>query len=106
MMDKLATLIARGDRPATARCEAIRDSGWSWTEGRFVREHMDQLSREAVLLYFFLSAVVDVNGLSFYGNGTVAARWWMPLPNLLQARDELLAYDLIAHEPPLWCVRN
>jgi transposase len=25
----------------------------------------------------------------------------MPQPNLLQARDELLAYDLIAHEPPL-----
>ena len=25
----------------------------------------------------------------------------MSLPSLLQARDELLAYDLIAHEPPL-----
>jgi hypothetical protein len=54
-----------------------------------------------VLLYFFLSAVADVNGLSFYGDGTVAARLRMPLPSLLQARDELLAYDLIAHEPPL-----
>ena len=76
-------------------------TGWSWTDGRFVREHMDHLSREAVLLYFFLSAVADVNGLSFYGDGTVAARLRMPLPSLLQARDELLAYDLIAHEPPL-----
>ncbi len=28
----------------------------------------------------------------------------MPLPSLLQARDELLAYDLIAHEPLLTCV--
>ncbi len=34
---------------------------------------MDHLSREAVLLYFFLSAVADVNGPSFYGDGTVAA---------------------------------
>jgi hypothetical protein len=42
-------------RPAT---------GWSWTGGRFVREHMDHLSREAVLLYFLLSAVADVNGLN------------------------------------------
>jgi len=25
----------------------------------------------------------------------------MPLPSLFQARDLLLAYDLIAHEPPL-----
>jgi hypothetical protein len=76
-------------------------TGWSWTDGRFVREHMDHLSRDAVLLYFFLSAVADVNGLSFYGDGTLAARLRMSLPSLLQARDELLAYDLIAHEPPL-----
>ena len=76
-------------------------TGWSWTDGRFVREHMDHLSREAVLLYFFLSAVADVNGLSFYGDGTASARLRMPLAALLQAREELLAYDLIAHEPPL-----
>jgi hypothetical protein len=76
-------------------------TGWSWLDGRFVREHMDHLSREAVLLYFFLSAVADVNGLSFYSDGTLAARLRIPLPSLLQARDELLAYDLIAYEPPL-----
>src|SRR5271157_3211848 len=76
-------------------------TGWSWMDGRFVREHMDHLSREAVLLYFFLSAVGDQHGLSFYGDGTMAARLRMPLPSLFQARDELLAYDLIAHEPPL-----
>jgi len=76
-------------------------TGWSWMDGRFVREHMDHLSREAVLLYFFLVAVGDQHGLSFYGDGTLAARLRMSLPSLLQARDELLAYDLIAHEPPL-----
>ena len=76
-------------------------TGWSWMDGRFVREHMDHLSREAVLLYFFLSAVGDQHGLSFYGDGTMAARLRMSLPSLFQARDELLAYDLIAHEPPL-----
>ena len=76
-------------------------TGWSWMDGRFVREHMDHLSREAILLYFFLSAVGDQHGLSFYGDGTLAARLRMPLPSLFQARDELLAYDLIAHAPPL-----
>ena len=84
-----------------ARLRRPPATGWSWTDGRFVREHMAHLSREAVLLYFFLSAVADVNGLSFYGDGTAAARLRMPLAALLQARDELLAYDLIAHEPPL-----
>ena len=76
-------------------------TGWSWIDGRFVRQHMDHLSREAVLLYFFLCAVGDQHGLSFYSDGTLAARLRMSLPSVLQARDELLAYDLIAHEPPL-----
>jgi hypothetical protein len=76
-------------------------TGWSWMDGRFVRQHMDHLAREAVLLYFFLCAVGDQHGLSFYGDGTLAARLRMSLPSVLQARDELLAYDLIAHDPPL-----
>ena len=76
-------------------------TGWSWVDRRFVREHTDHLSREAVLLYFFLVAVADKHGLSFYGDGTLATRLRMTLPALIQARDELLARDLIAHEPPL-----
>jgi hypothetical protein len=74
------------------------NTGWSWLDRRFVREHMAHLSREAVLLYFFLSAVADKNGMSFYGDGTVAALLRMSLPILLQAREELLARDLIAHQ--------
>jgi hypothetical protein len=65
---------------------------------RFVREHAAHLSRDAVLLYFFLSAVADKLGLSFYGDGTLAALLRMSLPDLIAARDELLARDLIAHE--------
>jgi hypothetical protein len=73
-------------------------TGWSWVDRRFVREHMAYLSREAVLLYFFLSAVADKHGLSFYGDGTLVIQLRMTLPTLLKARDELLARDLIAHE--------
>jgi hypothetical protein len=73
-------------------------TGWSWVDRRFVREHAAYLSRDAVLLYFFLSAVADKHGLSFYGDGTLAALLRMPLPALIEARDELLARDLIAHE--------
>ena len=83
-----------------ARLRRPPATGWSWVDRRFVREHMDHLSREAVLLYFFLSAVADEHGLSFYGDGTLAALLRMTLPALIQARDELLAHDLIAHEPP------
>jgi hypothetical protein len=73
-------------------------TGWSWVDRRFLREYAERLSRDAVLLYFFLTAVADQNGLSFYGDGTLATLLRMPLPALVQARDELLALDLIAHE--------
>jgi hypothetical protein len=49
-------------------------------------------------LYFFLSAVADRHGLSFYSDGTLATLLRMTLPALVQARDELLAHDLIAHD--------
>jgi hypothetical protein len=73
-------------------------TGWSWVDRRFVREHAAHLSRDAVLLYFFLSAVADKHGLSFYANSTVAVSLGMTLPALISARHELLARDLIAHE--------
>ena len=81
-----------------ARLRHPPDTGWSWVDRRFVREHMAYLSREAVLLYFFLSAVADKHGLSFYGDGTLATLLRITPPALVQARDELLARDLIAHE--------
>jgi hypothetical protein len=65
---------------------------------RFLREYAAHLSRDAVLLYFVLSSVADKHGLSFYGDGTLAALLRVPLPALIAARDELLARDLIAHE--------
>ena len=81
-----------------ARLRHPPDTGWSWVDRRFVREHMAYLSREAVLLYFFLSAVADKHGLSFYGDGTLATLLRITPPALVQARDELLTRDLIAHE--------
>jgi hypothetical protein len=76
-------------------------TGWSWVDRRFLHEHADHLSRDAVLLYFFLSAAADRHGLSFYRDATLAARLRLPLSAVAQARDELLARDLIAHQPPL-----
>jgi hypothetical protein len=76
-------------------------TGWSWVDRRFLREHAERLSREAVLLYLFLAAVADRHGLSFYSDTTLAARLRLTRPVLDQAREELLARDLIAHQPPL-----
>lgn len=76
-------------------------TGWSWMDRRFVREYVSHLSREAALLYFFLAAVSDRQGLSFYSDASTAALLRMPLETLVRARDELVQYDLIAYQPPL-----
>ena len=84
--------------PVPSRLRRPPATGWSWVDRRFIREHMAYLSREAVLLYFFLSAAADKHGLSFYGDGTLAIQLRMTLSTLIEARHELLARDLIAHE--------
>jgi hypothetical protein len=75
--------------------------GWSWIDRRFVREQAPRLSREAILLYFFLAAVSDKDGLSFYGDASIAVRLRMAEPVVVRARDELVAADLVAYRSPL-----
>ena len=76
-------------------------TGWSWIDRRFLREHGDHLSREAILLYLFLAAVADKHGLSFYSDNTLSSRLRLPLQDLEKARQELLERDLIAYQLPL-----
>src|SRR5205823_4729838 len=79
-------------------------TGWSWLDRRFLREHGDYLSREAVLLYLFLAAVADRHGLSFYSDHALTSRLRLTQPVLEQARQELLDRDLIARR--LHCSRH
>jgi hypothetical protein len=76
-------------------------TGWSWVDRRFLREHGDYLSREALLLYLFLAAVADRHGLSFYSDPTLTSRLRLTPTDLERARQELLDRDLIAHQLPL-----
>jgi len=75
--------------------------GWSWIDRRFLREHASRLSHEAIVLYFFLAAVSDKDGLSFYGDGSIALRLRMAETVVVRARDELVAADLVAYRAPL-----
>jgi len=76
-------------------------TGWSWLDRRFLREHGDYLSREALLLYFFFAAVADRHGLSFYSDHTLCSRLQLSPTALERARQELLERDLIACQLPL-----
>jgi hypothetical protein len=75
--------------------------GWSWIDRRFLREHAPRLSHEAIVLYFFLAAVSDKDGLSFYGEASTAVRLRMDETTVVHARDELVAADLVAYRAPL-----
>ena len=75
--------------------------GWSWIDRRFLREHAPRLSHEAIFLYFFLAAVSDKDGLSFYGDATIALRLRTAEAVVVRARDELVAADLVAYRAPL-----
>ena len=60
-----------------------------------------QLSGDAVFLYFFLAAVSDRQGLSFYNDATLAVRLRVREEAVVAARDELVVYDLVAYQAPL-----
>ena len=93
MIDKHLLVPQRLRRPPA--------TGWSWVDRRFLREHGDHLSQQALLLYWFLATVADRHGLSFYSDYTLASRLRLSPPALERAREELLHRDLIAHQLPL-----
>jgi len=76
-------------------------SGWSWIDRRFLRERAPRLTHEAIVLYFFLAAVSDKDGLSFYSDGAIAVRLRMTEAAVVAARDELIREDLVAYRAPL-----
>ena len=75
--------------------------GFSWIDRRFLRDYAERLSGDAVVLYFFLAAVSDKQGLSFYSDASLAARLRMREESIVAAREELLVHDLVAYQPPL-----
>jgi hypothetical protein len=79
--------------------------GFSWIDRRFVRdEWIDRLSVEESALYFFLAAVADKDGLSFYSDGRIATTLRLDHQRLAGARARLVELGLIAWEKPLYQV--
>jgi hypothetical protein len=75
--------------------------GWSWIDRRFLREYSSRLSRDAILLYFFLAAVGDKYGLSFYSDASIAMRLRIDERVVVRAREELETEDLVVYRAPL-----
>ena len=85
----------------TNRVRHPADGGFSWVDRRFLREFSERLSGDAVFMYLFLAAVGDKHGLSFYSDQTIARQLRVRLAAVVDAREELVRLDLIAHSAPL-----
>lgn len=88
-----------------ARLRMVPRGGFSWIDRRFVRDgFIERLAGEAILLYFFLVAVSDAQGLSFYADPTVAKILKLDQGDLTRARAYLIAAGLILYRYPLYQV--
>ena len=81
------------------------EGSFSWIDHRFITGgFLRDLSTLEILLYLFLVAVSDRNGLSFYYDDRIASLLKIDLAALGQAREGLVLRSLVAYEPPLYQV--
>jgi hypothetical protein len=94
-----------GKRVLDARHVRKIREGFSWIDRRFVREEwIDRLSVEENALYFFLVAVADKDGLSFYSDGRIVTMLKIDHDRFFRARARLIELGLVAWERPLYQV--
>ncbi len=81
------------------------EGSFSWIDHRFITTgFLPDLSTLEILLYLFLVAVSDRNGLSFYHDDRIASLLKIDLVSLGKAREGLVQRSLLAYEPPLYQV--
>ena len=76
---------------------------FSWVDQALVQRHfIDRCEARAAALYLFLITVSDAQGLSYYGESTLAARLHLSSEELVAARAQLITIELIAYQAPLY----
>jgi len=81
------------------------EGSFSWIDHRFITGgFLRDLSSIEIVLYLFLVAVSDRNGLSFYHDDRIASLLKIDLSALAQAREGLVLRSLLAYQPPLYQV--
>ena len=78
---------------------------FSWVDQGLVQRHLiDRCDARAAALYLFLVTVSDAQGLSYYGESTLAVRLHLNAAELAAARAQLIKIELIAYQAPLYQV--
>jgi len=76
---------------------------FSWIDHRLITGgFLADLSTMEILLYLFLVAVCDRNGISFYHQDKIASLLKIDLASLGKARESLIHRSLLAYELPLY----
>lgn len=76
---------------------------FSWIDHRLITGgFLADLSTIEILLYLFLVAVCDRNGISYYHQDKIASLLKIDLASLGKAREGLIHRSLLAYEPPLY----
>ena len=78
---------------------------FSWIDQRLVRENfLRHGPPTAWALYLVLVTVADAQGLSYYSDATLSRLLQLEPLQLAQARQQLIAGDLLAYQKPLYQV--
>lgn len=78
---------------------------FSWVDHRLVRwDYVRRGDSRAWALYLLLVSVGDAQGLSYYSDGKIAELLSLERSDVVAARRQLVAADVIAYERPLYQV--
>lgn len=81
------------------------EGSFSWIDHRFITGgFLEDLSTYETVLYFFLIAVSDRNGTSFYHDDRICRLLKIDLASLGKARDALIQRSLLAYKFPVYQV--
>jgi len=82
-----------------------RAKSYSIIDHEFLHKgYFEYLNHEALVLYFFLVTVGDLNGRSYYSEVKISNL--LRLNDFASARKELLDFSLIEYQAPYYYIRN
>jgi len=87
-----------------ARIRKINAS-FSWIDHKFITGgYIKSLSKDEIILYYFLISVGDKNGLSYYHPDTICQLLKLDSASFTKAQDGLVFKDLVAYRNGLYQV--
>jgi len=103
--DKTSTLLPHKKYVLDSKRLRRINGSFSWIDHRFINDgHIKQLSSIDILLYLFLVAVGDKNGVSYYGEAGICNLLKLTSKNLCRSRFRLIEKDFIKYDGSIYQV--